>query len=66
MKISTTTALSTTRLSSPSSAVSSKELFATSAINENKSDVTTSTAVTLSEENKCDHRTGSFFLIYNI
>lgn len=47
---------STTRLSSPSSVVSSMELIATSAINKNNLDVTMSTADILSEELKCDHR----------
>lgn len=58
METSTTTA---TRLLSPTSEVSSMELLATSAINENRSDVTTSAAATLSEENKCDYLIGSFF-----
>lgn len=61
METSTTTALSPTRLLSPTSEVSSMELLATSAINENRSDVTTSVAATLSEENKCDYLIGSFF-----
>lgn len=55
MAISTTSALSTTRLSSPSSVVSFTELIATSAINKKKS----------SEELKCDHRSGIFLSIYD-
>lgn len=55
MAISTTSASSTTRLSSPSSVVSFTELIATSAINKKKS----------SEELKCDHRSGIFFSIYD-
>lgn len=55
MAISTTSASSTTRLSSPSSVVSLTELIATSAINKKKS----------SEELKCDHRSGIFFSIYD-
>lgn len=55
MAISTTSASSTTRLSSPSSVVSFTELIATSAINKKKS----------SEELKCDHRSGIFLSIYD-
>lgn len=53
----------TTRLSNPSSVVSSMELIATSAINKNNSDATMSTVDILSEELKCDHRIGIFFSI---
>lgn len=61
METSTTTASSTTRLISTTSEVSSVELITTSAINENRSDATRSTAATLSEENKCDSLIGRFF-----
>lgn len=68
MKMSTSTASSTTPLFRPSSVVSSMELIATSAINKNNSDITISTDTILSEELKCDHRIGRFFIydIYNI
>lgn len=55
----------TTRLSNPSSVVSSMELIATSAINKNNSDATMSTVDILSEELKCDHRIGIFFSTSN-
>lgn len=61
METSTTTASSTTRLISTTSELSSVELTTTSAINENRSDATGSTAATLSEENKCDSLIGIFF-----
>lgn len=56
MAISTTSASSTTRLSSPSSVVSLTELIATSAINKKKS----------SEELKCDHRSAESLLSLQI
>lgn len=56
MKMSTSTASTTTPLFRPSSVVSSMELIATSAINKNNSDITISTDTILSEELKCDHR----------
>lgn len=62
METSTTTASFTTRLISTTSELSSVELITTSAINENISDATGSTAATLSEENKCDSLIGRFFL----
>lgn len=55
MAMFTTSALSTTRSSSPSSVVSFTELIPTSAINKTNS----------SEELKCDHRSGIFFSIYD-
>lgn len=66
METSTTTASSTTRLISTTSELSSVELTTTSAINENRSDATGSTAATLSEENKCDSLIGRFFFEYMI
>lgn len=66
METSTTTASSTTRLISTTSELSSVELTTTSAINENRSDATGSTAATLSEENKCDSLIGIFFFEYMI
>lgn len=63
MKISTTTASSTIRLLRPSSVVSSMEHTVTFSINKNNSDVITSTAAFLSEELKCDHRIGSFYIL---
>lgn len=66
MESSTTTASSTARLISTTTEVSSVELITTSAINENISDATGSTAATLSEENKCDSLIGRLFFEYMI
>lgn len=63
MKTSTTTPSSTTRLLRSSSVVSSMGLKISSIMNKNNSNVTTSTAAFLSEELKCDHRIGSFFIL---
>lgn len=62
IKIPTTTGAFTTRLLRPSSVVSSMELTVSSS----NSDITMSTTAILSEEIDCDHRIGTFFLIYNI